>query len=266
MTKKNKKNWVVRIMSLTLLFTLISGCLMSGTLAKYVTKGADDAKDTARVAKWGVKVTSNSGMGLFLKDYETDDGTAKAYIGGISVSSSDSDRVMAPGTEYNQKFLTIGITGTPEVASKITFNLNTKIDELTGLAPTRKYGWLAEDGTAYEPVLWSYKIPNPAYDPDDKSTTAEPQYLTGTNVSFDDMIAACKEIVVYAKPNVDLKTVFKDNAITISWKWPFETGDDAAEIAINNVKDTYLGDQAALNNPAGYNIVYDGGITVEQVD
>ena len=92
--KKTKKNHALRLMCIILLFTLISTCMMTGTLAKYVTEGS--GSDTARVAMWGVTVNAASAAnGLFSTTYATDDST---YGGALSVNSSSTDKVVAPGT------------------------------------------------------------------------------------------------------------------------------------------------------------------------
>ena len=51
-----KKNKLMRAASILLVATLISTCAISGTFAKYVTTGS--ATNTARVAKWGVELSS----------------------------------------------------------------------------------------------------------------------------------------------------------------------------------------------------------------
>ena len=49
-----KKNKMMRLASAMMVLTLMSTSVISGTFAKYVTKG--EATDKARVAKWGVEV------------------------------------------------------------------------------------------------------------------------------------------------------------------------------------------------------------------
>ncbi len=49
-----KKNKMLRMASALLVLTLLTTCIIGGTFAKYTTSGT--ATDTARVAKWGVKV------------------------------------------------------------------------------------------------------------------------------------------------------------------------------------------------------------------
>ena len=55
-----------------------------------------------------------------------------------------------------------------------------------------------------------------------------------------------------------------DDALKISWAWAFETGEGPDAIKANDVKDTYLGDQAAAGNPG--TITVGLTTTVTQVD
>ena len=60
-----KKNKFMRLASVMLMLCLITTCAISGTFAKYTTSAT--ATDTARVAKWGVKVVV-TGKEAFAKD------------------------------------------------------------------------------------------------------------------------------------------------------------------------------------------------------
>jgi hypothetical protein len=120
---KTKKNWVLRVAMLALALTLISTCLLSGTLAKYVSTGT--GKDSARVAKWGVEITSNKA--LFDTEYNADDSAYGAA--NLSVQSSNGDNLVAPGTEGTAA--AFSITGKPEVACNVTVDASA-----SALAPT----------------------------------------------------------------------------------------------------------------------------------
>ena len=128
-----KKNWTMRVALLIVALTLITSCFVGGTFAKYVTGASYE--DTARVAKFGVLLTIDGDSGFATK-YATDDAT---YKGAYTVEATD--KVVAPGTpaglktetsetevsqENNRaeatdenKALTFGISGTPEVAVRI---------------------------------------------------------------------------------------------------------------------------------------------------
>ena len=291
MTKKNKKNWVVRLMSLTLLFTLISGCLMSGTLAKYVTTGATNAKDTARVAKWGVKIDGEAGLGLFNTKYEFDDEDLAAYFTGDFSVNTDPDgdgmNLVAPGTKYGNWLSGLGIKGKPEVAAVISFKINGATSKQTGwtLCAAAADSVCENKHTAseaYNPVEWSWNVPT--------GDATSPVMETGRG-TFNQMLTALKnkDIAIYCPPNTDLEQAFGENSkYYIKWEWPFESTkcgkcgfclgtDDTMtscqnpiSIAENDIKDTCLGNQeaAAAKDVVvnSFEIKYAGAITVAQVD
>ena len=116
-----KKNRMMRLASMLLVAVLMTTCTISGTFAKYVTKG--EASDTARVAKWGVTVTPNGT--IFAKEYDVDDGTYSG-TGDKSVISSDEWDVIAPGT--TKSMTEVQITGTPEVATRVTYDADVALD------------------------------------------------------------------------------------------------------------------------------------------
>ena len=89
---------------ITVLVAVLSLTFVSSTFAKYTS--SKNGNDTARVAKWGVKIAV--------------DGTAFATTyNDNKVLSSSTDKVVAPGTSKN--LTNIQITGTPEVAVEVSF-------------------------------------------------------------------------------------------------------------------------------------------------
>ncbi len=118
-----KKNRMMRLASVLLVCVLLTTSIISGTFAKYTTQ--DSASDTARVAKWGVALQV---MGkLYGETYENaivaNDATT------IRVQANDhataDDYVVAPGTEGADGFK-VSLTGTPEVATQVTVEINAK--------------------------------------------------------------------------------------------------------------------------------------------
>lgn len=107
-----KKNKMMRLASGLLVAVLITTSTISGTFAKYVT--SDSASDTARVAKFGVTVTATGN--LFDKNYKDAPTTTETEM---SVVSSDSQNLVAPGTKSPENGLKFAITGKPEVDVKI---------------------------------------------------------------------------------------------------------------------------------------------------
>lgn len=113
----SKKNWTMRAAVLMLALVLITSCFVGGTFAKYVTSGS--GTDSARVAKFGVTVSANGDV--FAKEYDTDDQTV---VGTIAKSVISTDKVVAPGTTSNGDFVAATITGTPEVAVRVSYKLD----------------------------------------------------------------------------------------------------------------------------------------------
>ena len=115
---KNKKSW--KVASLLVALCLLTTCVVGTTLAKYTT--TNNAADTARVAKWGVTVSA-SGT-LFGKNYGKNTTSTVASDSIIAETHADinvkgTDKVVAPGTK-NDVGLKLSVTGTPEVAVKLT--------------------------------------------------------------------------------------------------------------------------------------------------
>lgn len=121
-----KKNRFIKIACAMLSMCLITTCAIGTTLAKYTT--GSSAADTARVAKWGVEV-STSGT-LFGKQYKDvivaqDDDT-------MTVQSLEAinniANVVAPGTK-NEAGVQVKVTGTPEVDFTVSATTNGKTIE-----------------------------------------------------------------------------------------------------------------------------------------
>lgn len=239
-----KKNRMMRVASALLVAVLLTTCAISGTFAKYVT--SDSSTDKARVAKWGVSVVA-SGDDLFNTEY-TD------TTNGLTVQSSDTDNVVAPGTsneEFDAEGLKFTIKGAPEVAVKITYDFTvtddiflgkgTYNDDTTGDDTAPDYTF-AED---YYPVVFTLTK---------DGTPVKTGNLAAIDKYFEDLTAASTKI----DANETL-----DATYVLTWAWEF--GDDA-----NNKKDTTLGNLAAgtttTTNDYNYNLEYELKITIEQVD
>ena len=100
-----KKNTMMRIASLLLIAVLLSTSIIGGTFAKYTS--TYDAKDQARVARWGFG-TTDINMDLFDTEY-------------TNVKSANGDKLIAPGVEVESTFKLVADSSVaPEVAYKIT--------------------------------------------------------------------------------------------------------------------------------------------------
>ncbi len=298
-----KKNWTMRVALLIVALTLITSCFVGGTFAKYVTGASYE--DTARVAKFGVLLTIDGDSGFATK-YATDDTT---YKGAYTVEATD--KVVAPGTpaglktetsetevsqENNRaeatdenKALTFGISGTPEVAVRINIEFGkdfkdvvlpagtytdytqlvpfeleeapaTESTEVTEAPATRAdtapevgtYGYYEtfELEKDYYPIIYTLK-------------EGETELAKGSLKDIVDFVTAYSETADYA-PGTVFNTEF-----TLTWEWPFERGETEDEIALYDAADTYLGNVAAgviEDKDAVTEISFKLTITVTQID
>lgn len=234
-----KKNKMMRAASVLLVAVILTTCAISGTFAKYVT--SKSGSDTARVAKFGV-VVDNSGA-LFLEDYAKNDGSYN--LGTNTVESSDTSKVVAPGTTHSNT--DVVLTGIPEVAVKVTY-------EITNL--TISGDWTDGDGDEYFPII--FKV-------------AGTDYYIGKTAqinSFATLVDAVKTAVAgYSKtyaPKTDLSEKASD-ALDITWRWEFES--DTLGAYQTDDKDTALGDKAD-EATVGNELKIELGIktTVTQID
>lgn len=227
-----KKNKMMRLASCLLVAVLLTTCAVSGTFAKYVTSGS--ATDSARVAKFGVTVTGTGDM--FKKEYAKDDNTFTLAENTVV----STDKVVAPGTEGSLGGF--AITGTPEVAVRVSYT-----------ADTVDFGdkWVDEDNGYYCPI----------------EVTVGTTVIKGLDYdSIDDFETAIKTAIQNVKKDykagTDLSTIEDADKLAISWAWNFEG--EGASAKQTDVKDTYLGDQAAADSAATIEIGV--SCTVTQID
>lgn len=238
MTKK--KNVLMRSAGLLLVLVLVTSCFVGSTFAKYTVSNA--GYDTARVAKFGVNIVANGTM--FAKEYETHDQNTKAAIANSVVST---DKVVAPGTSGEMVRMTI--SGTPEVAVQVTYAATVTLSD----------NWKDKDGHFYCPL----QIKIPYNDPDLGQVTAT---IDGHGYNSAEALKQAIESQInsfsakYAA-GTDLSTITADGSLlapSVSWEWSYHDTDE------NDVKDTYLGDQAAAGNAASIQLTVQ--TTVTQID
>ena len=222
-----KKNYVMRFAAVLLVLVLLSTCVVSGTFAKYVTKG--EATDTATVAKFGVTVTVSSDA--FATEYDKDD-TSVSIDKTVKSSAADKD-VLAPGTKGT--LATLSITGTPEVA------VNIKYEATLDLGDNWKVG-----AEVYCPLVFEVNGDKIQIDGATIKTVEE------LEAAVVDAIATYEENI---EAGTDLSTI---DDIAISWSWAFSTSE------ANDVKDTALGDAAA--DGTAPTIEFSLTVTVTQID
>lgn len=216
-----KKMKSMRVAAVLLALVMITSCFVGNTFAKYTTSGGGEA--SARVAKFGVVVGADA-SDVFLTDYATD-ATSATITGSYSVSSSNDDCVVAPGTKSNA--IKFSISGTPEVAVNVAVEFDGTNKDIF-----LKKGDYTNDTTAdltdsyfltadYYPVVFTLKQNNTAVD---GVTTLQDvvdffqDSTKGLNGDYD--------------PNTDLKDKFGD--FELSWVWAF-SGDDKADTLLGNL-------------------------------
>lgn len=238
----------MRVAGLLLALVLVTSCFVGGTFAKYVRYGG--GQDHARVAKFGVTVTAAGDV--FAKEYDAKDPTVQDYNGQVIaksvISSGDDKKVVAPGTAKNDA-LTVSVAGTPEVAVEVKYEAHVTLND----ALHTDHNWKLADDSYYCPLVITVNgTPYKGLD-----------YASATE--FEDAVeGAINSLTENYPANTDLSQS-GSKGVAISWEWPFEVmGADGKVDHTFDVKDTYLGDQAAAGKAATVGIVV--ATTVTQID
>lgn len=230
-----KKNVMMRLACFLLVAVLISTSAISGTYAKYVTKGS--ASDTARVAKFGVKVTGTSE--IFSDSYkdEATDYTVNEKTAEITVQAgTEGTNVVAPGTQGDLVEFTL--EGTPEVDVKVTYE-----------AAVDLAGWNLNGAVYYCPLVITVEgtdFYGLDYDNEAAFEAAIKAAIDGHTKTYD--------------TNTNLATVEATDGLSVSWAWAYESTDSKQ----TDAHDTMLGDQAAAGQAATISIAVT--CTVTQVN
>lgn len=257
-----KKNVFLKLASALLVLCLASTCAIGTTFAKYTT--ADSAADTARVAKWGITV-STSGT-LFGKFYQgtTDDSITDSSINvASSASLLGTENVVAPGTKNFTGFQ-VKLSGQPEVQYEVSasatgikdivlrqgsYGVMVKVNGLN--AATNLNGLYSFDGTTTytkitTDILWTSGDYYELHDAADVSTgdyypikwsiahTGADGVYTATNATnletvVNNWVTAIDGIAGNANNLLEA-------SYTLTWEWPWEN---------NNAADTILGNLMA---------------------
>ena len=259
--KNMKQNKLMRCASLLLVGVLMSTSSISTTFAKYATHGS--AQDNARVAKWGVVVTTEGK--LFDKTYLS--GTSGAPGKGASdgadntgLSVESVENVIAPGTK-NETGLTFKIEGKPEVDVQVKVSASTTNGDVylngTGLPDLTTGDNLSDTFNAeqYMPVKYTLTRNGSAKDED-------------KNLSLGELIERLNNLSGRYDAGTELSGANGFGTYVITWKWDYDGNDKA---------DTLLGSLASgvseiqgmtLKEGSQYNLMADLklDITVTQVD
>lgn len=228
-----KKNKTLRIALVLCVLAMFCAALVGSTFAKYVT--GDDSADTARVSKWGVVVTAADNSN-FKTEYATDDATY-ADAASLSVKASNGDNMVAPGTKDDEGIV-FTITGTPEVASKMTIDMEIISDVYIGTA-----GYGDATNGSYYPVVFTL------------TQTSDATGGIAVEIAKGNLYEIKEALDAY-NANLDQSTytpnTVLDSTFKLTWEWVFD-GDDE--------KDTDLGDLGAgelTNVPAEYTAATEG--------
>lgn len=259
-----KKNKMMRLASAMMVLTLMSTSVISGTFAKYVTTAS--GTDTARVAKWGVEVTSTSD--LFANTYATDNGDVKTTIENSVVAGEAGGELVAPGT--TKKDVAFTIKGTPEVAVKV----EVKIDEINKDAGVKDVVLKTGTYTDYTKVIGYDASGNPTYGTFELTEDYYPLVWTLKNGTEQVATGKLSDIKTYLEStlsknyeaNTDLSKIGVTTAsgqYELSWTWEFEQGKDAADTLLGNIA---AGTATVDNAQYCLDVAYTLSITVTQID
>ena len=243
--KQNSK--LMRASGILLVLTLMTSCFVGGTFAKYVSEG--QGEDAARVARWGVVVTIK-GDG-FHTSYMKDD-TSSTVQSDTVISAGEVNginNVVAPGTKG--QFGGVEITGTPEVAVKVTTTAEVTLS-----------GWniAGTDGTEFYCPL-KFMIGDQTINGLDYSLST-----AGGESSFENAIKTAIQNATTQQLEAGSNLSSVGEGITYSWEWPFENSSGDA-ISQSDELDTLLGNNAADDDPSNDpTITIHVTTTVTQID
>ena len=216
-----KKNIMMRLSAILLVAVLLTTCVISGTWAKYVETGS--SSDEARVAKWGVEITAETPDD---NEYQATALTANE----TAVTLVADTKVLAPGTGV--KFASINITGTPEVAVKVTYTATLTFSD----------NWKVDD-VDYMPLVFVIN-----------GTEYEDTTMAGLKAKVEEAI---EDYTKEYEADTDLSSKSAEE-LTVSCYWAYSV--DAA----TDTKDTVLGDLAAGGNAPTVSLTIN--CTVTQLD
>ena len=252
------KNKFLTIASAVVVLCLITTCAFSTTLAKYVT--GDSASDTARVAKWGIEV-STSGT-LFGDSYsDVANGNTITYYNHANasvVADTDGVAIVAPGTQNDTGFQ-VKITGTPEVDYAVSAATDGTIEDIYLAAgsygmmveqygvneSTDLSGLYMENAGVYTPATTYYESAK-YYKLQDAVTLAGDYYPVVWSVAADgglagvtlsdakDLNAIAADLIAAVDALDGQANEASDASLRLTWAWAFEQ-DNGADTILGNL-------------------------------
>lgn len=251
-----RKNKMMRTAAVLGVAAMLTTCALSGTLAKYTTTA--EAQDSARVAKWGVRITMADDDSIFKSVYAKN--TTNEDITEITntveasnyTAENNGDKVVAPGTTGETTF---SIKGKPEVA----FKLNVAVNSTSTIKVAANNEYILAPGKFedtevkvkptkdYEPIVFELqKEVNDKFEtvkkkPQNKGAEAN----DAKNMTLAELKSELEALSTLYKPNVEVDDTYK-----IVWSWPMTTAfsdydksDGHKAYNDADVLDTYLGNQ-----------------------
>lgn len=256
--KQQKKNKIPRLVSLVLALTLITTCLLSSTLAKYVVTVSGN--DSARVAqlKFDGKITTYDELGTELgaaKSLSKDATPAaislfktaykSASTGNPTTVDADSStfgdgNLVAPGTLGSFKY---AFNGETEVSLKIALGI-TEVNDGNIPIVYEYNGKYYFDKTSIYGEDYSDEVSKGQlyFDLSNGGSTGTRTQITSTNYGgtlADLATAAATNITVDVGTTNDIAIATATAAKTVKWYWPFvaETSSDGTDFT--NISDDY---------------------------
>lgn len=296
---KQRKNKIPRLLSLALMLTLITTCLLSGTLAKYVVTASGN--DSARVAqlKFAGTLTGKDETGTAIGSTSANDFALfkTAYVNGESnttiseVASVTSDplntsslsELIAPGIKGSVLFDVSGMT-------EVTINLGLTITETqtnaasgTTIPIFYEYaGKYYTNDTTYLGMMSTGQILLDLSNTQASNDGIEAVGLSTANYggTLIDLAADLAAAVTGAAPGtttVPAGTTFSTPAggLEVTWCWPFEVYQDldadgtitAGDVLVSDTRDTALGTALSQTTPLAIDYIkLDIAATATQVD
>ena len=257
MESKLLKRGFFLIMSAILTTTIISG-----TFAKYTSGGS--ASDGARVAKWGVVVTTQGK--LFDKTYLSGEngGTPGAGVSdgenNAALSVESTENVIAPGTK-NTEGLTFKVEGRPEVDVEVSVRASTTKGDVylngMGLPDVTTVDVTNDTFNAdrYFPVKFSLSRNGKVAESD-------------ANLSMSQLVARLNGLTARYDAGTNLSSEAGLGTYVITWKWDYE-GNDKADTLLGTLTPGVTEIQGmSLKEGSQYNLGTDLTITISvtQVD
>lgn len=254
-----RKNMSLRIGVIAAVIALITLVGISGTFAKYVyqSDGTGSGNNQARVAKWGIAVTSSTEdtAGLFKKEYVAGEDSHNIAL------STTNDCIIAPGTSNEVSLADMfTISGKPEVNTKLSLS-DAAFNGFDGEEWKLDAATRGSDQEFYCPIKITITSANAS------TTFCGLDYESGTaftNALNDSLSSAAGSQIIAAGTDLSTSVPSFLTNTKIKWEWDFTgTTRTAAKIQQSDKYDTYLGNSEAAAAEARL-FSFSAKITAEQ--